>query len=191
MSPVLSTSRPVDAAGSPLPGEPVFVAVGKLRRPHGVRGEIIMDIYTDFPERLRAGMTLYAGDEQQELILIRRRWHQDTLLMTFEGYATPESIGVLRNQVLYVRTADLPPLPEGEYYHHQLLGMAVTDETGRLLGTVSDILETGANDVIVVRPEAGREILLPMTDEVVLEISLLEKHMRVHLLPGILDEEAE
>jgi ribosomal 30S subunit maturation factor RimM len=80
MSPVRSSSGSVEPAGSPQPGEPVFVAVGKLRRPHGVHGEIIMDVYTDFPERLRAGMLLYAGDAHQELSLTNRRWHQDSLL---------------------------------------------------------------------------------------------------------------
>ena len=191
MNPESSSSGPVEAAGSPLPGEPVFVAVGKLRRPHGVRGEIMMDVYTDFPERLKAGMLLYAGDNRQELSLTRRRWHQDTLLLTFDGYTTPESVGVLRNQVLYVRTAELPPLAEGEYYHHQLVGMSVLDESGRRLGKVSEILETGANDVIIVRSEIGGEILLPLIDDVILEIILPDKQIRVHLLPGILDEANE
>ena len=191
MSPVRSSSRPVEPAGSPQPGEPVFVAVGKLRRPHGVHGEIIMDVYTDFPERLRAGMLLYAGDAHQELSLTNRRWHQDSLLLTFEGYTTPESVGVLRNQELYIPTADLPSLPDGDYYHHQVIGLDVVNETGRLLGKVTEILETGANDVLVVRSEAGREILLPMIEAVVREISLQDKQVHGHLLPGILDEEAE
>lgn len=191
MNPGLSSSEPVDAAGSPQPGEPVFIAVGKLRRPHGVRGEIIMEIYTDFPERLQVGMLLYAGENRQELSLVRRRAHQNHLLVAFEGYTTPESVGTLRNQVLYIPAAELPSLPEGEYYHHQLLGMRVIDEMGRMLGNVAEILETGANDVLAVRAESGREILLPMIDEVVLKINLQDNQIHVHLLPGILDEEAE
>ena len=70
-------------------------------------------------------------------------------MLTFDGYTTPESVGVLRNQILYVRTADLPPLPDGDYYHHQVIGLNVVDEAGRLLGKVTEILETGANDVLV------------------------------------------
>ena len=87
--------------------------------------------------------------------------------------------------------ADLPPLPDGDYYHHQVIGLDVVDEAGRLLGKVTEILETGANDVLLVRSEAGREILLPMIDDVVLEIALTDKLIRVHLLPGILDEAVE
>lgn len=191
MNPVPSSSRPVDAVGSSGMGEPVYVAVGKLRRPHGVRGEILMEVFTDFPERLQAGSTLYAGDTRQELSLTHRRCHQNNLLLTFEGYQTPESVSVLRNKIVYVLTADLPHLPEGEYYHHQLIGLKVVDEVGASLGQVIEILETGANDVLVVRPEVGRDILLPMINDVVLEIVLADGLIRVHLLPGILDEAAE
>lgn len=191
MSPARASSRPVDAAGSPQPGELVYVTIGKLRRPHGVHGEIVMEIYTDFPERLRAGMTLYAGETYQVLKLTHRRWHQEGLLLTFDGYDTPERVGELRNQLLFLRTADLPSLPAGEYYHHQLLGLAVMDESGKLLGQVTEILETGANDVLVVRSQTGGEILLPLIDEVLLEINLPDGQMRVHLLPGMLDEAVE
>ena len=167
---------------------PTYVAVGKLRRPHGVQGEIIMDVYTDFPERLRPGMLLYAGETHQPLKPEHRRGHQNSLLMTFEGYTSPEEVGVLRNTILYLPVDTLPDLPAGEYYHHQLIGLEVFDEAGKLLGQASAILETGANDVLVVRPEIGREILLPLIDAVLLEVNLPERKIRVHVLPGILDE---
>jgi 16S rRNA processing protein RimM len=175
----------------PPPTSPVYVAVGKLRRPHGVHGEIIMDVYTDFPERLRPDMHLYAGDDHRPLKLLHRRRHQDSLLLTFEGYTTPESVGELRNTLLYLPVDFLPDLPAGEYYHHQLLGLDVIDEAGKLLGQTSEILETGANDVLVVRPETGRDILLPIIDAVLLEVNLPARQIRVHVLPGILDEAVE
>jgi 16S rRNA processing protein RimM len=182
---------PSNAAGSPSPGEPVFLAVGKLRRPHGVRGEIIMDVLTDFPERLQPGITLYAGPEHQALHLLRRRWHQEALLMSFEGYQTPEDVGELRNHILYVSAADRPPLPEGEYYHHQLIGLQIVDESGKSLGKLTEILETGANDVLVVRPPTGSEILLPLIDSVVLKIDLERQEILVRPLLGALDEAKE
>jgi 16S rRNA processing protein RimM len=114
------------------------------------------------------------------------RGHDQALLIAFQGYDTPEQAGELRNQILYTSVADQPALEEGKYYHHELLGLQVYGDEGGLLGTLVDILETGANDVYVVRPENGPEILLPAIDEVILEISLKKKAMRVHLLPGLI-----
>jgi 16S rRNA processing protein RimM len=187
MSQLRATPEHADAAGSPV-GEPAFLAVGKLRRPHGVHGDVIMDLLTDFPERLLPGITLYVGEVHQPLKLLKCRLHSAAMLVAFEGYTTPEAIGELRNQMVYVRTADRPPLPAGEYYHHQLLGLDVVTDTGLALGTITHILETGANDVLVVRPPVGPKVLLPMIDPVVLAVDLAARQVRVHLLPGILDE---
>jgi 16S rRNA processing protein RimM len=111
------------------------------------------------------------------------------MLVTFEGYHVREKIAELRNQLVYVRTSDRPPLEQGEYYHHQLLGLQVIDENGRLLGLLSSILETGANDVYVVRDQTGTEILVPAIDSVILDIDLEHKQVRVHVLSGLLPEE--
>ncbi|MGE5222336.1 MAG: ribosome maturation factor RimM [Omnitrophica WOR_2 bacterium] len=175
-----------NAAGSPPSGEPAFLAVGKLRRPHGVHGEMLMEVLTDFPERLKKGATLYIGDEHQPLKLASLRWHNQGMLVTFRGVDTPENAGELRNLIAYVQSKDRPPLDEGEYYHHQLLGLKVYDEEGAILGEVTQILETGANDVLVVQPESGAEILLPALDSVILEVNLEEAKMRVHVLPGLI-----
>lgn len=175
------------AAGSPPQGEPAFVAVGKLRRPHGVRGEILMEVLTDFPERLTEGMLLYIGNEQRPLRLVKRRYHRDALLVTFEGYETPEAVGEFRNLYVFIPTTELAPLDEGDYYHHQILGLRVVDETGAELGTIVEIIETGANDVYVVRQEGGRDILLPAIDPVILDVNLNSGEMHVHLLPGLVD----
>jgi 16S rRNA processing protein RimM len=175
-------------AGSPVRGEPVFLAVGKLRRPHGVHGEMLMDVLTDFPERLHPGMLLYVGPKHQLLRLHGLRQHGSALLVTFDGYETPEKVGELRNHLAYVTAADRPPLPEGEYYHHQLIGLKVVSEQGENLGVVTEIFATGANDVYVVRPELGGEILIPAVDEFILAVDLERGEIRVHLSPGLLPE---
>ena len=108
--------------------------------------------------------------------------------MAFEGYDTPEQAGKLRNQLAYVPTADRPPLPDGEYYHHQLIGLKVISEQGEVLGKVTEILATGANDVYVVRAEIGAEILIPAVDEFVRAVDLERGELRVHLAPGLLPE---
>ncbi|MCS7009786.1 MAG: ribosome maturation factor RimM [Anaerolineales bacterium] len=178
------------SAGSPNQSEPAFVAVGKIRRPHGVRGDVLVELYTDFPERLVPKKVLYLGESHQRVVVRRRRSHREGLLLAFEDYDTPEAVGEFRNQILYVATHDLPPLPEGEYYFHELIGLAVEDETGRFLGRLEQILETGANDVYVVVPASGREILLPAIEEVILSVDRENRKMVVHLLPGLLEEEA-
>jgi len=175
-----------DLLGAPdQGGAPDYLVVGKLRRPHGVRGELWMDVLTDFPERLRSGLTVYAGENRKALHIRRCRSHGSSLLVTFEEFSDLETAGMLRNELLYVRADNIPILPEGEYYHHQILGLRVVDENGASLGTVVDILETGANDVCVVRSVSGVELLLPIVDSTILEIDLAEGFMRVYLLEGL------
>lgn len=175
-------------AGSPLESEPVFLLVGKLRRPHGVRGEMVFDIYTDFPERLRPGVLVYLGEEHQPVPIRTRRSNGSSLLLSFGSINTPEQAAEYRNQFVYVRADDRPPLPEGEYYHHQLLGLAVVSEDGKILGRLVEILDSPANDVYIVQPETGPEILIPAIQSVILSVDLIQRQIRVHLLPGLLPE---
>ena len=173
--------------GSPT-GEPLYLSVGFLRRPHGVRGEIIMDLHTDFPERMKKGRKLFVGDDHKQMTLTNVRPHQPGLLVKFQGVDTPEDAGLYRNQWVYVQTKDVP-LPEGQHYKHELLGLKVVDENDHPLGELVEIMETGANDVYVVRPEQGPEILLPVIDPVILDVDLGGGEIRVHLLPGLIPGE--
>lgn len=182
------SDRPEQPTGSPSTGGPVFLVIGKLRRPHGVRGEIVMDLVTDFPERIQPGLFVYVGDERRRLRIRKRRGYEHGLLVSLDGYNDPEAVGELRNALVYVRTDEIPELPEGEYYHHQLLGLRAVTEGGDVLGTISEILTTGANDVCVVKSQGGPEILLPMIDQVFLAIDLQAGEVRVRLLPGLAPE---
>jgi 16S rRNA processing protein RimM len=164
------------------------LVIGKLRRPHGLRGEMLMNVHTDFPERLKPKRTVYVGAGYRPLRIRSCRWHRQAMLIAFDSYHDSETAGELRNQLVYVRADTLPALEEGEYYHHQLLGLHVVSDEGQELGTVAKILETGANDVFLVRPETGPDILLPNIDSVVLAIDLERGEMRVHLLPGLVPE---
>jgi 16S rRNA processing protein RimM len=180
------TGSPPQPEGSAPNGEPAFLVVGKLRHTHGVRGEILLDVITDFPERLQPGMTVFVGEQHRPERIRSRRMHGQGLLLSFEGYTTPESMSALRNTLVYVPTAGRPPLPEGEYYHHQVLGLRVVSDEGGELGRISEILSTAAHDVYVIRSEGGAEILLPATDEVIIEIDLTQGLLRAHLLPGLI-----
>lgn len=175
-------------AGSPSLGEPVFLVVGKLRRPHGLHGEMAMEVITDFPERIHPGKTVYIGDEHHPVKVRSRRWHGRLLLIAFHQDHKHENAHDFRNHLVYVRSDELPALPDGEYYHHQLLGLRVVSDDGSLIGHFSKILETGANDVYVVLSESGQEILLPGIDSVIQKIDLERGEIRVQILPGLLPE---
>ena len=176
-------------SGSPSKGEPVYLAVGLLRRPHGVHGEILMEVYTDFPERLEDGTTVFLGAKHKPATIRHIRHHNEGLLFSFEGVDTPESAGLLRKQLVYVKTATRPALPAGQYYHHQMIGMTVVDDSGNELGQLTEIIETGANDVYVVLSGTGKELLLPSIRQVVLDVDVESNRMIVHLIPGLLEEE--
>jgi len=182
---LLEFSQP---AGSPSSGEPVFLAVGRLLSPHGLNGEIQMEILSDFPERLKPGRKLFLGDDRLPLEIRSRRSHSRGFLIAFTGYYSPESVNPLRGNYLFAKADDLPVLPKGEYYHHQILGLLVKSDAGQTLGTVVGILETGANDVFIVQSQDGSEILLPNISSIVLEINPDQHEMTVHLLPGLVPE---
>jgi 16S rRNA processing protein RimM len=150
-----------------------------------------MEVFTDFPERLRRGLAVYVGPDYSPYLLRSVRQHAEGLLVAFKGQVGRDAAAGLRNQNVYVRADELPPLPEGEYYHHQVLGMRVINEDGKALGTLTEILETGAHDVYLIRPESGRDILLPVLESTILEVDLERGEMRVHVLPGILPDEQE
>ena len=171
--------------GSPT-GEPLYLSVGFLRRPHGVKGEIIMDLHTDFPERLRTGRKLFVGEDHQPMSLESIRPHANGALVKFKGIDTPEGAGQFSNQWVYSAVKDLPSLPDGQHYQHELLNFNVVNEDGNPLGLLTEIIETGANDVYVVRDDSGKELLLPNIPSVILDLDFGRRTMRVHLLDGLI-----
>jgi 16S rRNA processing protein RimM len=171
--------------GSPK-GEPVYLAIGYLRRPHGVSGEIIMDLHTDFPDRVKSGRKIYIGEKHEAATFDTIRIHGESMLISLRGYDTPETVGRFRNQWVYVKAKDVPALPEGQHYKYEYIDLDVIDENGNALGKLAEILETGANDVYVVRNEDGKELLLPAIPSVVLEVDMEARRMKVHLLEGLI-----
>ena len=171
-------------SGSPS-GEPVYLTVGYLRRPHGVRGEIVMDLHTDFPERLKRGRKMFVTEDHTPLTIQSVREHQNGVLIKFDGIDTPEEAGQYRNQWAYVNASEVPSLPEGQLYQYELFGFQVVDENEEPLGELVEIIETGANNVYVVRADSGKEILLPAIPSVILDLDAERRRMRVHLLEGL------
>jgi 16S rRNA processing protein RimM len=148
-----------------------------------------MLVITDFPERLRGGVKVFVGEDHRPLRIRSRRQHGENLLLAFQGVDTPEDAGLLTNELVFVRADDRPALPEGEYYHHQLLGLRVVGESGVYLGKITEILDNPANDIYVVTPDSGPQILIPAIEAVILAVDLLKGEMTVHLLEGLLPGE--
>ena len=172
--------------GSPTQGEPVYLAVGLLRRPHGVRGEIMLEIQTEHPDQFKTGAVFYIGEEHIAYTIASKRIHNKGFLLSFEGINDRDEISRLRNHYVYANIADLPPLADGKFYDYQLIGLEVIEEeSGKTLGVLKEIIKTGANDVYLVRSESGTEILLPAIPDVILDIDLADRKMNVYLLPGL------
>jgi 16S rRNA processing protein RimM len=164
-----------------------YLAVGRITGAHGLRGEVKVELFTDFPERFAPGTVLALGEDLEEVEVRSMRPHKGSVLVAFDAFPDRTAAESLRGQWLFVPEDDAAELEEGAYWVHDILGMEVVSDEGPTLGTVADVLFTGANEPYVVRDPEGREILLPATDEVVRAVDLPNRRMTFHLLPGIAD----
>lgn len=175
------------STGSSPTDEPVFVVIGKFRRPHGIRGEIRMTVLTDNPDLIKPDQIIYAGEGYKPYTVKNFRWHGDDMLINLKELPDRTAVEIFRNIMVYMKSADAPELPDGEYYLHQLVGMEVITDQGESLGKLKEIILTGANDVYLVDSPQGKDILLPAIDEVVLDINQEKGEILVHIIPGLLD----
>ncbi len=146
----------------------------------GYRGELKIEILTDFPERFASLRTVYLGDDAKSFSVERARLHgKNAAVIKLAGVDSPEAGAKLRDQLVQVPTGEAVPLPEGKLYLYQLVGLSVKTVAGETLGEVTDVLDTsGANDVYVVTGN-GREILLPAIPQVIKEIDVEQGFMIV------------
>ena len=155
-----------------------LIAVARISTPHGVRGEVKLLPLTDFPRRFEQTESLLMADGTR-LVLESARMNKDVVLVKFRGMDSPEVWAPLRHQELYVTEDELMPLPPGQYYIHQVIGLTVVDKSGSTLGTVSDVLQTGSNDVYAVKTPDGGELLLPAIESVIHSIDIVNNRMTV------------
>lgn len=167
--------------------EPRFLAVGRITRPHGVHGEVRVELLTDVPERFQWLEAVYVGEKSPRRTAIESvRFHQGVVLLRLAGYPTRDEAEALRGALLQVPESEAVPLEEGEYYLYQLVGLDVFTEGGNRVGRLSEILETGANNVFVVDGDSGQH-LLPDIPDVIKEIDIENGKITIHLLPGLID----
>jgi 16S rRNA processing protein RimM len=162
---------PPRAAGKPqrAPDEG-FIAVGRVLAPFGLKGELRVQPLTDNPGRFAPKSRLWAGD--QKVTIIASREAQNAIFIKLKGYADRTSVARFHHALLQVPESELPTLEEGEFYRYQLIGLTVVDRDGGVLGTLEEIIETGANDVYRVRRDDGTDLLLPALDDVVVQVDL-------------------
>lgn len=167
--------------------EPRFLAVGRVTRPHGVHGEVRVELLTDVPERFQWLEAVYVGEKSPRRTAIESvRFHQGVVLLRLAGYPTRDEAEMLRGELLQVPESEAVPLAEGEYYLYQLVGLEVFTEGGKRVGRLSEILETGANNVFVVDGDNGQH-LLPDIPDVIKEIDIDNGKITIHLLPGLIE----
>jgi 16S rRNA processing protein RimM len=168
-------------SGSLKKSEPEFLVAGKLRKSHGLDGEMWVEVITDYPELFNQGTEIFIGENHKNISIKSFKIAGKLGLIRFEGYENPESIRSFNNAYLFFNSQSLPELPKDEYYHYQLIGILVKDELGNNIGTLTDIIVTGANDVYIVKPDDGKnDILIPAIKSVVKKIDIESKIMIVH-----------
>lgn len=167
--------------------EPRYLAVARVLRPHGVRGEVRAEILSEYPEHLLTLKRLYLGDEYEPCQVESARLHKQFALIKLAGIEDRDAAEALRTRLLSVAIEDAIPLDTDEYYDFQLEGLDVVTDTGDLLGEIVEVLTVpGANDVFVVHGPRG-EILIPVIEDVIIALDLEAGHIKIHPLPGLLD----
>jgi 16S rRNA processing protein RimM len=151
-----------------------LIVVAEVVRPHGVRGAVRVVPVTDFPDRLLRleEAVVVHGAETMPVRVERARRDGTGVLMKFSGIDTPQAAAGLRGATVQVPASQAPPLPPGQYYVFQVIGLEVRAPDGARLGEVVDVLRTGSNDVYVVRSAAGPDVLIPAVDTFVQQIDI-------------------
>jgi 16S rRNA processing protein RimM len=153
-----------------------MVAIGRVVKPQGRKGEVLVQPLSDRPDRfptLRAVYVPGEGGAARPMSVVDCWPHKDRFVLKFEGVDSIDDAEKLRGMDVRIAEEDLPSLPAGSYYHHQLKGLAVLDEAGAPVGTVQDILETGGEAPVLTVRGAGTETLIPLAEAFVREVDLV------------------
>lgn len=165
-----------------------YLEIGKIVTTHGVMGEVKVYPWCDSPDFLAGFSHLYLHKGKDPVEVQRARVQKNMVLVKLGGIDTMEAAQALRGQILYADRADMP-LDEGEYFIQDLIGLSVVDaDTGAEYGTLSDVSQTGANDVYHIRKAGEPEKLIPAIKQVVIETDVDGGIMRIRPLKGLFDD---
>jgi len=164
-----------------------WIEAGMVVRPHGIRGEVIADVKRDLFDLVTCGVTVRTtcrGGDEGTLEVEAARPHAGRLIVKFHGIDTRNDAEALRSTGLWLTREQIGPLPSGRYFVQDIVGLEVLSESGERLGRVEEVLCMPANDVYVVR-SGDEEILLPVIDDVVLDVDLKGGRLVVRLMKGL------
>jgi 16S rRNA processing protein RimM len=166
-----------------------YLAIGQIVGPHGIKGEVKVEVMTDFPERFKQGAKAYLastadGADARAVTMVASRKHHDRMLVRLNITPDRSAAETLRGYYLLIPEDEAMPLGEHENYAHDVIGLRVETAEGEFVGAVAEIVFTAANDVYVLRGPQG-EVLVPATREVVLSVDLAARKMIVALPEGL------
>ncbi len=168
-----------------------MVNIGKIARTHGFDGTLKIIPLGNYPERFKklkkVTVSWAAGRKVQQMEVERTRIANNQVYIKLKEIPSREDAQAYQGGFLQVPEEEVWPLPEGHYYYFQLEGLQVVDEEKGRMGVLTEVLETGANNVYVVKRENKRDLLLPAIPQVIKKIDLEQKTMHVQLLPGLED----
>lgn len=165
-----------------------LIAIGKILKPVGLRGEVKVLLLTDFPDRFKLlqEVIVQTREESQQLHIDHVRYGPPFVYITFTGFSSVTEVDPLIGGLIQIPEEERVPLPEGSYYQFELQGMDVYLEEGTFLGKVDQIFQTGSNDVFVVK-SGEREYLIPALHTVVKKIDISKREIIIHPMDGLLD----
>lgn len=164
-----------------------LLQVGAIANTHGVRGEVKVFPMTDEKERFKKlkQVILDTGKEQIELSITQVKFFKNLVILKFKGFDDINEVEPWKGRPLYVTRENAVKCEEDEYFIADLIGLAVSDEHGQALGTLTDVLTTGANDVYVITKASGEELLLPAIKQCIRKVDVAQRRMQVHVLEGL------
>jgi 16S rRNA processing protein RimM len=160
------------------------VAVGRVGRPHGIRGQVGVLVLSEVPGRFDPGEAVWLEDGRR-LTVEGSKPHRSGLLVKFREVADRTQAELLRSALLVVPESMSPELPEGSWWDHRIQGCLIETDTGRHLGTVHEVIHTAANDVWSAVDEEGAETLIPVLKEVLVSVDVDHKRIVVREIPGL------
>ena len=163
--------------------------VGVISSTHGVRGEVKVFPTTDDVKRFKRlkEVILDTGKEELTLEIEGVKFFKQFVILKFKGYDNINDIEKYKGKSLFVTRANAVRLRKDEYFIADLQGLRVVDDEDKLLGTLRDVMETGANDVYIIDMADGREVLVPAIKECILHVDVEAGKMQIHLMDGLLD----